>query len=92
QILINLAGNAVKFTETGTVRLDVGVESQTGERVRLRFTVSDTGIGIPAHVRGRLFEAFEQVDTGLSRRFGGTGLGLTIAKGLAESMGGTIGF
>lgn len=92
QILINLAGNAVKFTDQGTVRLDVELEAQTPDAVCLRFTVSDTGIGIPASVRSRLFEAFEQVDAGLARRHGGTGLGLTIAKGLAESMGGGIGF
>ncbi|MFC3549539.1 ATP-binding protein [Lysobacter cavernae] len=92
QVLINLAGNAVKFTDQGSVRFEVAVSSQTAERVRLRFTVTDTGIGIPVAVRQRLFEAFEQADVGLARRYGGTGLGTTIAKGLTEAMGGSIGF
>lgn len=92
QILINLAGNAVKFTEHGSVTLEVSLAS--GDRVnpRLRFTVTDTGVGIPAASRTRLFEAFEQADATLSRRHGGTGLGTTIAKGLTEAMGGSIGF
>jgi len=92
QVLINLAGNAVKFTDQGSVRLDVGLAKQDSQAVRLRFTVTDTGIGIPDAVRKRLFEAFEQADAGLARRHGGTGLGTTIAKGLTEAMGGTIGF
>jgi two-component system sensor histidine kinase RpfC len=92
QILINLAGNAVKFTDEGWVHLAVTLADAGVGRVRLRFTVTDTGIGIPAGVHNRLFEAFEQVDVGLARRHGGTGLGTTIAKGLTEAMGGTIGF
>ncbi len=92
QILLNLAGNAVKFTETGSVRLDVAVVPGEGAQTNLRFTVTDTGIGIPADARMRLFEAFEQADTSLRRRHGGTGLGTTIAKGLTEAMGGSIGF
>jgi two-component system sensor histidine kinase RpfC len=92
QILINLAGNAVKFTDEGLVRLDVTVVGQDGPRVRLRFAVTDTGIGVPPAMRQRLFEAFEQADVSLARRYGGTGLGTTIAKGLAEAMGGEIGF
>lgn len=92
QILINLAGNAVKFTDEGSVRLDVSVAEQDGDRVRLRFAVTDTGIGVPVAMRQRLFEAFEQADVSLARRYGGTGLGTTIAKGLAEAMGGEIGF
>lgn len=96
QILLNLAGNAVKFTEAGSVRLNVSViadaEAKDDGKTRLRFTVADTGIGIPADARMRLFEAFEQADTSLRRRHGGTGLGTTIAKGLAEAMGGSIGF
>jgi len=92
QILLNLAGNAVKFTEQGSVTLDVSLASADDARPRLRFTVTDTGVGIPAAARSRLFEAFEQADATLSRRYGGTGLGTTIAKGLTEAMGGSIGF
>lgn len=94
QVLINLAGNAIKFTDEGSVRLEVALAhpDSDGKQVRLRFTVIDTGIGIPAAARARLFEAFEQADASLSRRYGGTGLGTTIAKGLTEAMGGSIGF
>ena len=92
QILLNLAGNAVKFTDAGSVRLEMQVAADEDARVCLRFVVTDTGIGIPAGVRARLFEAFEQADVSLSRRYGGTGLGTTIAKGLTEAMGGRIGF
>lgn len=93
QVLLNLVGNAVKFTESGRVRIDVGVVgTHEGPGVRLRFEVGDTGIGIPEAMRGRLFEAFEQADAGLARRYGGTGLGTTIARGLVEAMGGSIGF
>jgi len=92
QVLINLAGNAVKFTEQGSVRLDVAIAGQDAAGVRVRFTVTDTGVGIPMAASKRLFEAFEQADAGLARRHGGTGLGTTIAKGLTEAMGGTIGF
>ena len=92
QVLLNLVGNAVKFTDQGSVRLEVVKIASTAEQVNLRFTVTDTGIGIPASVRQRLFEAFEQADVSLARRYGGTGLGTTIAKGLTEAMGGSIGF
>jgi two-component system, sensor histidine kinase RpfC len=92
QVLINLAGNAVKFTDEGSVRLDVVLAADDAVNVRLRFTVTDTGIGIPMAASKRLFEAFEQADAGLARRHAGTGLGTTIAKGLTEAMGGTIGF
>ncbi|MBW3550515.1 MAG: response regulator [Proteobacteria bacterium] len=92
QVLINLAGNAVKFTDQGSVRLEVEVVGESSADVRLRFTFTDTGIGIPEALRSRLFEAFEQADVGLARRYGGTGLGTTIAKGLTEAMGGSIGF
>ena len=92
QVLINLAGNAVKFTDQGSVRLDVTLAGGDSERARLRFTVTDTGIGIPMVAGRRLFDAFEQADAGLARRHGGTGLGTTIAKGLTEAMGGSIGF
>jgi len=92
QVLLNLAGNAVKFTERGSVSLDVSVATADPRRPRLRFMVTDTGIGIPSAARARLFDAFEQADATLSRRYGGTGLGTTIAKGLTEAMGGSIGF
>ncbi|HET6783440.1 MAG TPA: ATP-binding protein [Pseudoxanthomonas sp.] len=92
QVLLNLAGNAVKFTDVGAVRLEVKNLTDAGDKTRLRFTITDTGIGIPASMQAKLFEAFEQADVSLSRRYGGTGLGTTIAKGLAESMGGRIGF
>lgn len=93
QVLINLINNAIKFTEKGYVRLVVApAQRQSANVARLRFTVSDTGIGIPAAARVKLFDAFEQADSSISRRHGGTGLGTTIAKGLTEAMGGTIGF
>jgi len=92
QVLINLVGNAVKFTDRGSVVLQVERVLHDEHRVCLRFVVVDTGIGIPEAMRLRLFDAFEQADAGLARRHGGTGLGTTIAKGLTEAMGGTIGF
>jgi len=93
QVLLNLLSNAIKFTPSGEVRLHVALAESAGPtRQRLRFTVSDTGIGIPAAARAKLFEAFEQADNSLSRKHGGTGLGTTIAKGLTEAMGGSIGF
>jgi len=92
QIMLNLAGNAVKFTNAGTVRLEIKLAATQGDKVNLRFIVSDTGIGIPASIRARLFEAFEQADVSMARHYGGTGLGTTIAKGLTEAMGGSIGF
>ncbi|MCR6686868.1 ATP-binding protein [Pseudoxanthomonas sp.] len=94
QVLLNLVGNAVKFTDQGRVRVDVMQVPAAADdpRVRLRFSVTDTGIGVPEAMRERLFDAFEQADGSLARRYGGTGLGTTIAKGLAEAMGGRIGF
>lgn len=92
QVLLNLAGNAVKFTDSGSVRLQVVLISANEQHSLVRFTVIDTGIGIPDSMRQRLFEAFEQADVSLARRYGGTGLGTTIAKGLTEAMGGSIGF
>ena len=92
QILLNLTNNAIKFTDHGYVRINVAlVDRPRAGHVRIRFTVADSGVGIPASARSKLFEAFEQADMSLSRRHGGTGLGTTIAKGLAEAMGGTIG-
>ncbi len=93
QILINLVGNAVKFTERGGIRLDVRVERWENEPTPwcdIRFCVTDTGIGIPAERKDRLFQAFSQVDSSFSRRYGGTGLGLAISKRLIDLMGGEI--
>ncbi|MGV8939995.1 MAG: ATP-binding protein [Lysobacter sp.] len=92
QVLTNLAGNAIKFTETGSVQLAVELIGHQTDGVRLRFSVTDTGIGVPQALRDQLFNAFEQADAGLVRLHGGTGLGTTIAKGLTEAMGGRIGF
>ncbi len=93
QVLFNLLGNAIKFTRAGHVHLEVSVTSPVRDAsLRLRFTITDTGIGIPASARAKLFEAFEQADNSLSRSHAGTGLGTTIAKGLTEAMGGSIGF
>ena len=91
QILINLTGNAIKFTAQGEIIIRVTLVSETPGEVRLRFTVHDTGIGIPADKRGRLFAKFSQVDSSTTRTYGGTGLGLAISKQLAELMGGEIG-
>ena len=91
QILINLAGNAVKFTERGSVTVHVSAQAETGARVRLKFSVRDTGIGIPPEAQARIFESFTQGDQSTTRRFGGTGLGTTIAKQLVGLMGGRIG-
>ena len=91
QILINLTGNAIKFTSEGSVIIRVSLVSETQSDVRLHFAVCDTGIGIPRDKQGRLFAKFSQVDSSTTRTFGGTGLGLAISKQLAEIMGGEIG-
>ncbi|KQN94614.1 MULTISPECIES: response regulator [Stenotrophomonas] len=93
QILLNLAGNAVKFTDQGQVEIRVSV-SPSGEDgpLRLRFEILDTGIGVAPSLRPRLFDAFEQADVSMARRHEGTGLGTAIAKGLAQAMGGQIGY
>ena len=90
QVLLNLLGNAVKFTESGSVALHVTVEQEEFTPPALRFAVTDTGIGIPSDKLGRVFERFTQADTSTTRRFGGSGLGLTISKRLVELMGGRI--
>jgi signal transduction histidine kinase/DNA-binding response OmpR family regulator/HPt (histidine-containing phosphotransfer) domain-containing protein len=90
QILINLVNNAVKFTDRGEVIVTVGVEERTSDRVKLTFSVRDTGMGMTAEQVSRLFQAFSQADTSTTRKFGGTGLGLSISKRLVEMMGGTV--
>ena len=90
QILVNLLGNAVKFTEKGEVLLSVHAEPRPDGRIALHCAVSDTGIGIPPEAMGRLFQSFSQVDASTTRRYGGTGLGLVISRRLTELMGGTM--
>ena len=91
QILINLVGNAVKFTHKGEIGIEVHVAEDLDKRVKLRFAVEDTGIGIPQDKRKTIFESFTQADSSTTRKYGGTGLGTTISKHLAELMGGEIG-
>jgi two-component system, sensor histidine kinase len=90
QILFNLVGNAIKFTDTGTVLLETHVEDDLAWQAALCFTVTDTGIGMDAATVGKLFQRFTQGDDSSSRRFGGTGLGLEISRSLARMMGGDI--
>ena len=90
QILINLAGNAVKFTQQGEVAVSTRVESRLPDGVSLCFTVRDTGIGMDAEQLSRLFQPFEQGDSSTTRRYGGTGLGLSISRRLVEMMGGSL--
>ena len=90
QILVNLIGNAIKFTEKGQIVVDVGIEERKNNKVILRFCVSDTGIGIPREKLAKVFESFTQADSSTTRKYGGTGLGLTISKQLVEKMGGKI--
>ena len=90
QVLTNLVSNALKFTEQGSVRLELSADEISPEESKLRITVTDTGICIPLEQQPHLFSKFVQVDSSTRRRFGGTGLGLSIAKSLAELMQGTI--
>jgi two-component system sensor histidine kinase/response regulator len=90
QVLLNVLGNAVKFTDAGEVVLDVRVEEANPARATLRFAVTDTGVGIPAEKQQQIFQAFTQADASTTRRFGGTGLGLAIALRLVELMNGRM--
>ncbi len=91
QVLTNLLGNAIKFTERGRIGVDAEMERSTEDGFVVHFTVHDTGIGIPAEQQSRLFESFTQGDDSSTRKYGGTGLGLAISKQLVELMGGEIG-
>jgi two-component system sensor histidine kinase RpfC len=91
QVLLNLLGNALKFTEKGEVGVRVTLESETPRHATVRFEVEDTGIGISAEAQRRIFDRFTQADESITRRFGGTGLGTTISKEIVERMGGAIG-
>jgi len=90
QIVVNLVGNAVKFTSSGSVTLSVQRESQDGAQMLVRFTVKDTGIGIPAERHKEIFSSFTQADSSTTRKYGGTGLGLAISRRLTEMLGGRI--
>lgn len=91
QVLINLCGNAVKFTKTGTVILHICLVRELTEKVVIRFVIKDTGIGIPKNRMDRLFRSFSQVDASMTRNYGGSGLGLAISRQLTSLMGGSIG-
>ena len=90
QVVVNLVGNAIKFTETGSVDIDVDLIAMREDETQLRFEVRDTGIGIPRQVQQQIFGAFDQADSSTTRQYGGTGLGLTISAQLVELMGGKL--
>jgi signal transduction histidine kinase len=90
QVLVNLVGNAIKFTPRGQVAINVHLDSTTGGGSQLRFSVADTGIGIPKHQQERIFQPFIQADGSSTRLYGGTGLGLAITSQLVELMGGRV--
>jgi len=91
QIMLNILGNAVKFTDNGQIKLSAGLQKREGERLLVRFSISDSGIGIDPAAQQRLFSPFEQADASTTRRYGGSGLGLAISRRLVEMMGGEIG-
>jgi PAS domain S-box-containing protein len=91
QVLTNLTGNAIKFTEQGSVSIKASLHQADNDALQLRFEITDTGIGIPKAAQERIFNAFEQADGSMTRRFGGTGLGLSLSKRLVGLMGGEIG-
>jgi len=90
QVLINLLGNAVKFTDAGEVSLGIECLKRSEEEAEIRFEVRDTGMGIPAEHHSKIFDAFQQSDTSVTRQFGGTGLGLSISARIVRMMGGEI--
>ncbi|MCX6352952.1 MAG: response regulator [Bacteroidetes bacterium] len=90
QILMNLIGNAIKFTEKGNVTLEVSMHQELDSRIELAFKIRDTGVGIPAEMQSKIFESFTQAESNTTRKFGGTGLGLTITKRLVELQGGHL--
>ena len=92
QVLANLMGNAIKFTEKGSVTVSATALNEDATRSTVRFEVTDTGVGIPADKQHKIFESFTQADAGTTRKFGGSGLGLTIAKHMIEAMGGDLQF
>jgi signal transduction histidine kinase len=90
QVVLNLVGNAIKFTDHGEIVVSIAVEASLAEVVRIHFAVRDTGIGIPVDKQSMIFERFSQADTSSTRKHGGTGLGLTIASELVQMMGGRV--